>query len=429
MATANELNEEIARLQAQNAELELKISQAAQSGQTNVASALTEQYNTNINAIGGLGNEILDSDTLLTPQQPSDISPAVDPQTGGLEGVTEVRAALAEAEFVDPAMDPTISLPGPEITPLQDADPDSFIAQENSNQANYMLTQAQNQATVAAQRNQSGVGAAQGDWRVRLSLAPSATYFYKSSNPGIMYPLVGTNGVIFPYTPTIAINYSADYQPYDLTHSNYRGYFYKGSKVGEITITADFTAQDTSEADYMLASIHFFRSCTKMFYGQDAERGTPPPLVYLTGLGEYQFNKHPCVISNFAYNLPPDVDYIRARGRQTTTGQIQGDGMLWKRSKSTTAGGFSFSSIWARLTGSAQSVGIGFGSNAANMLLNGAQATTPSPQDLGTRESTYVPTKMTATLTLLPIQSREQVSRQFSLKEFANGNLLKGGYW
>jgi hypothetical protein len=30
---------------------------------------------------------------------------------------------------------------------------------------------------------------------------------------------------------------------------------------------------------------------------------------------------------------------------------------------------------------------------------------------------------------LFPMQSREQVSKQFSLKNFANGNLLKGGFW
>jgi hypothetical protein len=73
-----------------------------------------------------------------------------------------------------------------------------------------------------------------------------------------------------------------------------------------------FTAQDTGEANYLLAVITFFKSVTKMFYGQDAERGAPPPLVYLSGLGEYQFNEHPCVVSQFNYNLPSDADYIRA---------------------------------------------------------------------------------------------------------------------
>jgi hypothetical protein len=36
---------------------------------------------------------------------------------------------------------------------------------------------------------------------------------------------------------------------------------------------------------------------------------------------------------------------------------------------------------------------------------------------------------MDITLTLLPMQSRQQASKQFSLKGFANGNLLKGGFW
>jgi hypothetical protein len=32
-------------------------------------------------------------------------------------------------------------------------------------------------------------------------------------------------------------------------------------------------------------------------------------------------------------------------------------------------------------------------------------------------------------IVLTPVQTRSQVSKQFSLKEFANGNLLKGGFW
>jgi hypothetical protein len=32
-------------------------------------------------------------------------------------------------------------------------------------------------------------------------------------------------------------------------------------------------------------------------------------------------------------------------------------------------------------------------------------------------------------LTLIPIQSRSQMSKQFSVKEFAQGNLLRGGFW
>ena len=38
-------------------------------------------------------------------------------------------------------------------------------------------------------------------------------------------------------------------------------------------------------------------------------------------------------------------------------------------------------------------------------------------------------TKMEIDITLIPVQTRSQVSKQFSLKEFANGNLLKKGFW
>jgi hypothetical protein len=43
--------------------------------------------------------------------------------------------------------------------------------------------------------------------------------------------------------------------------------------------------------------------------------------------------------------------------------------------------------------------------------------------------STYVPTKITIQINLLPIQTRNQQSQQFSVKGFANGDLLKGGFW
>ena len=153
-------------------------------------------------------------------------------------------------------------------------------------------------------REASGVKNADGDWRVKLRLAPQATYLYKDPNPGILAPLAVTDGIIFPYTPTIDVQYRAEYTNYSPTHSNYMHYFYKGSSVQTVQLQAEFTAQDTVEAEYLLACIHFLKSASKMFYGQDAQRGSPPPLLYLSGLGEYQFNESPCAITEFNYNLP-----------------------------------------------------------------------------------------------------------------------------
>jgi hypothetical protein len=186
--------------------------------------------------------------------------------------------------------------------------PTNSIDQAAADQQAATLDLARQQQTLSMQRNQAN----NGDWRVKLSLAQGSTYLYNATNPGILQPLANTGGVVFPYTPSIDTSYRAQYSNYDLTHSNYRGYFYQNSFVDQVSVRALFTAQCTADANYLLAVIHFFKSVTKMFYGQDAERGSPPPLVYLTGLGQYQFSEHACLVTNFTYNLPADVDYIRA---------------------------------------------------------------------------------------------------------------------
>ena len=267
--------------------------------------------------------------------------------------------------------------------------------------------------TLSARRNVGN----NSDWRFKIKLAPNSNYLYAAESPGILAPLKD-KGVIFPYTPQIETQYTARYDSYDLIHSNYRGYFYKNSAVNEISVRGTFTAQDTVEAQYLLAVIHFFRSVTKMFYGKDPQAGTPPPLVYASGYGPYQFNDHACLVSNFTYSLPSDVDYIRADAPnqigvnlENRTGKTSGIGVTGP-----------FMSIVNRLKN-------------AN-LFSGALPKLPNPnfvlQNVNTpnaTNATYVPTKMDINIQLLPVQTRSQVSQQFSLEGFANGRLLRGGFW
>jgi len=271
------------------------------------------------------------------------------------------------------------------------------------------LDRARQQATLQQQRKQAN----DGDWRVKLRLAPGAQYLYRAPQPGILQPLAITDGVVFPYTPSIQTAYKANYSSYDLTHSNYRGYFYQGSHVEDIQITGKFTAQDSNEANYLLAVIHFFRSITKMFYGNDPQRGAPPPLVFLQGLGEYQFNLAPCVVAQFNYTLPDNVDYIRAGSPN-----INGANLLQRRNRQDLP-----TNIFTSALGRIQSV-LG-----AQGIKKGAIPSPPSPPTLGTNRPTYVPTAMDISIVLHPIQSRSQVSKQFSLKQYASGDLLKGGFW
>ena len=248
------------------------------------------------------------------------------------------------------------------------------------------------------------------DWRVRLHLGPKADYLYAADDPGILAPLSETNGIIFPYTPEIAVQYTADYANYDLAHSNYRGYFYTGSKVENIILTATFTANDIEEANYMLATMHFLRSVTKMFYGQDQKRGMPPPIVFLTGLGEYQFNNHPCALTMFQYNLPTDVDYIPC-GKPSGMAQPP----IPKREDFTTPE--------SRLRGGECTIGGVYKHDGPNDAAIAQRLVSPY------NKATYVPTQISLNFTMIPIQTRDQISKEFSLKEYATGSLLNKGFW
>lgn len=244
------------------------------------------------------------------------------------------------------------------------------------------------------------------DWRARLSLAPNANYLYKvpKGQAGILEPLQSTDGVIFPYTPGISVTYSAGYDASELIHSNYKVYQYKGSSVDTVSINADFTAQDTNEANYLLAVIHFFRSVTKMFYGQDQNpnNGVPPPLCYLSGFGAYTFDAHPLVVTNFTYTTPTEVDYIRA-GSQTNQPGVN------VALQNNIVNSFVPSVLRTAINGLAPKIP---NFSTQNSLINS--------------NATYVPTKIQLQITCIPIVTRNDISNKFSLKEYATGALLRG---
>jgi hypothetical protein len=262
----------------------------------------------------------------------------------------------------------------------------------------------------AKQRNITALE--RGDWRFKVRLSPTSDYLYNAPNPGILAPLRFTDGVIFPYTPQITVPHNAEYSTYNLTHSNYRGTFYQGSRTGDIVVNGTFTAQDTAEANYMLAVIHFFKSATKMFYGQDQRRGTPPPMLFLTGFGDYQFNEHACVLSSFNYTLPDGVDYVRAYANPNANPEF--------KSKRESGSGYE-----------------SWDSRISRMLLSWLfdDEVIAGSNDIGITGvgpsgfETYVPTKLNVQLMFIPVETRKRVSKEFSLKDYANGSLIKRGFW
>jgi hypothetical protein len=231
------------------------------------------------------------------------------------------------------------------------------------------------------------------DWRVRLSLAPGSNYFYNDPQNVLLSPLVteigggstsgvgsavlgafgadrGRVGVVFPYTPQLTITHAAQYSPQELTHNNYKQYHYNYSEVQAITVNAEFTVQNVNEGQYLLACIYFFRSVSKMFFGNDALAGNPPPILFLNGYGQYYLPNVPCVVTSFAHTMPAEVDYMDIPEPSVTR--------------------------------------RGYNPQFQNFRLN----------------STRMPTTSTISLQLQPVYSRRSQSVGFSLNDFAKGALV-----
>jgi len=343
---------------------------------------------------------------------PAKIDPRSSPGTPPPPTVDKVEntVPVTVSNVTDPQQRALAAKAAADAAPNQSDAETARLANKNTNAG--LTGKKENTQSQATQQDAVNFQA-KPDWRVRLSLSPgaqTAKYLYWADPPGILAPLQATDGVIFPYTPAISVAYNASYDPTELTHSNYKFYTYRGSAVDSVSIGCDFTAQDTSEAQYLLAVIHFFRSITKMFYGQDQnpKNGTPPPLCYLSGLGAFQFDAHPLAITSFTYTLPTDVDYIKAGSTATPPGVNKGNSPADPKS-----------------SGAVQAAAARMGPSGLN---TGAVVAPPNFQttNTGSKEATYVPTKISISIQAVPIVTRNDISNKFSLKEYATGALLRG---
>lgn len=144
------------------------------------------------------------------------------------------------------------------------------------------------------------------DYRVKIN-----TDFAVFGENNYFNILKNTDGVVFPYTPTISITHKANYTASEgIVHSNFPFQSYKNSQVEDITIQGDFTVQNNQEGIYWLAVMNFFRSATKMFYGASTPQGFPPIVCYLSGYGEMILPNVPVVIKSFQTDFKDSVQYI-----------------------------------------------------------------------------------------------------------------------
>jgi hypothetical protein len=251
------------------------------------------------------------------------------------------------------------------------------------------------------------------DWRVRLSL-PNWSSF--KSSP-VLKPLKDAGGFVFPYTPDITLSGSAKYNTIQTVHSNYPFNAYESSSPGTISITAPMYVEDSSQALYWIAALHYCRSVTKMFTGFDPKAGNPPPIVFLNGYGNYVFKNVPVAITQFQVQLGKDCDYISCDVVGSAAGAVAGITDSIGGLASTLGGAI------PGLSGITSTVG-----NIAGGI--GQVASLAGTFGLGGSTSggkAYVPTKSSFTITLQTMYSRTSV-RTFSLDRFVTGGYMTNSF-
>lgn len=165
------------------------------------------------------------------------------------------------------------------------------------------------------------------DWRVRLGVPPLSGF----DSSSILQPLYDSNNsMVWPITPQITLGHTANYGQMVPMHSNYTFQMYQNSQTDDISISGSFPVDNESDGRYWVAAVHFLRSATKMFYGDNsALAGAPPPVLRLNGYGDFVFKDIPVVVKSFTVDLPNGVDYMRVplsgtpdASIQTTSGNI-----------------------------------------------------------------------------------------------------------
>lgn len=163
------------------------------------------------------------------------------------------------------------------------------------------------------------------DLRVRLrALSQQASQIYgekTDDGSNILSILHDTDGVLFPYTPSVSIEQSVDYKSIDLTHANGDIYAYSRTPSVTINITGKFTVQNQREGKYLVAVIHFLRTVSKMNFGELAgdKAGLPPPILRFSGYGQYMWDDVRCVLKTHSYSLEDSVDYVNVTIGSTVT--------------------------------------------------------------------------------------------------------------
>ena len=254
-----------------------------------------------------------------------------------------------------------------------------------------------NSKTQSSLQSNVGSPSSTGDWAVKVTVSDAVFNDLMADAPVFPDSFKKTKGIRFPVTPFINMSHSAAYDARSVIHNNYPYYAYQNSQVDQMTIAGSFPVQNKNDGLNWIASLHFLRTVTKMYYGGGKNQGNPPPVCRLNGYGDLVYKDVPVVITNFTVELREQVDYI---GIDVPTGGRP-------------------DAIAEALNGT-----VDPGLTADAGFLQGSNVTRPVESSGSTN---YVPTDSLISITLVPVYSRNKISNEFNLKDFASGKLTRGG--
>jgi hypothetical protein len=157
----------------------------------------------------------------------------------------------------------------------------------------------------------------------KVSLRPKPGGAARVYGSGLLTPIKNTDGLVWPYTPSITYNQPVNYQTMTTVHANQDFHVYGNTPAVSLQVAGDFTVQNQLEGWYAHAALHFFRTVTKMNFGDsDPNAGTPPPVLLFNAYGPFVFNDVPVIVKDFTVEFPDSVDYVEVKingmGKTTT---------------------------------------------------------------------------------------------------------------
>lgn len=222
----------------------------------------------------------------------------------------------------DPAF--TAGLAGLDLTSLANQQQTNNVALANQQQAGDPYQDQLNNAggslvdPVVETEQQTLIESSQSDTRIRLRClrgeAIQNQIYGPKEDMNIMSILHDTDGMLFPYTPTVNVGQTTNYQNMSLIHTNGDIQSYSNTPSVTISVTGAFTVQNQREGRYLLACLHLLRTVSKMYFGEkdkkNGKAGMPPPIMVFTGYGNYMFNDLPVIVRGHSYTLDDSADTV-----------------------------------------------------------------------------------------------------------------------